>query len=233
MQHLNLRNKKLYAFAKPISNFLDMNFTCPVSVYGKSLELRLASANGYQLVAHNVTALQEILGMSMYELLGITAGNEIVNNDTQILYQKKTLYFIEETAKTGYGYKGFYRPYFSIKTILNDSANNIVGIFGLSCAINSTSLAQFTKILNELSIIPTTAILPIITLPFLNNHFKTLTPRERECVYYLVRGKSYKGIANILNISDRTVQTHIEHIKEKLGCYKRANIVEKVFEYCS
>ena len=229
----SLINKKLYAFARPINDFLDMNFSFPVTVYGKDLELCVCAANSYQLSAHYATKLQDLLGVSMYELLGLVASNEIVRNDKQVLQRKKTFHFIEKVAKPGYGFKGFYRPYFSVKTILNDSTNNIVGCFGLSCAINNTSLAQFTKILNELSVMPTASVLSVITLPFLNNNFKMLTPRERECVYYLVRGKSYKGIANMLNITDRTVQTHIEHIKVKLGCYNRANIVERVFECCS
>jgi DNA-binding CsgD family transcriptional regulator len=229
----SLINKKLYAFARPINDFLDMNFSFPVTVYGKDLELCVCAANSYQLSAHNVSDLRDILGMSMYDLFDLYTGSALMSNDKQILQQKRILFFVEKVIEPNCDYRGFYQQCFSIKTILSDSANNIVGCFGLSCAINNTSLAQFTKILNELNIMPVASALSVITLPFLNNNFKMLTPRERECVYYLVRGKSYKGIANMLNITDRTVQTHMEHIKEKLGCYNRANIVERVFECCS
>ena len=48
-----------------------------------------------------------------------------------------------------------------------------------------------------------------------------LTDREYECVNYLIRGKTAEEIAIILNISKRTVETHVQHIKRKMNCYNQ------------
>lgn len=46
--------------------------------------------------------------------------------------------------------------------------------------------------------------------------------------YYLLRGMSAKEIGRALNISNRTVENHIEHIKYKLGCNSRSQITNKI-----
>lgn len=58
----------------------------------------------------------------------------------------------------------------------------------------------------------------------------TLSKRESVCLFYLVRGKSAQDIANILHISKRTVEKHIENIKDKLNCKKKSEVIEKAIE---
>lgn len=48
-----------------------------------------------------------------------------------------------------------------------------------------------------------------------------LTNREIECVNYLSRGKTAEEMAIILNISKRTVETHISNIKNKMNCFNQ------------
>lgn len=54
-------------------------------------------------------------------------------------------------------------------------------------------------------------------------HFGNLyfTQREFQCINYLVRGKTAGEIAIILNISKRTVETHIQNIKRKMNCFNQ------------
>lgn len=44
-----------------------------------------------------------------------------------------------------------------------------------------------------------------------------LSSRERECLTFLVQGKSSKEIASLLNLSPRTIEHYFEHIKNKLN----------------
>lgn len=48
-----------------------------------------------------------------------------------------------------------------------------------------------------------------------------LTPREREVLALVARGKSNDGIAAALHISERTARTHVSHILSKLGLESR------------
>jgi DNA-binding NarL/FixJ family response regulator len=49
-----------------------------------------------------------------------------------------------------------------------------------------------------------------------------LTPRETEVLSWLAKGKTNRDIAEILGMSHRTVNKHLEHIFEKLGVETRA-----------
>jgi DNA-binding CsgD family transcriptional regulator len=53
----------------------------------------------------------------------------------------------------------------------------------------------------------------------------SLTKREVECLYYVGRGMTAKGIGRCLYRSHRTVENHIYNIKYKLGCNTRAELV--------
>lgn len=49
----------------------------------------------------------------------------------------------------------------------------------------------------------------------------SLTPRETEVLSWLAKGKTNRDIADILGMSHRTVNKHLEHIFEKLGVETR------------
>jgi DNA-binding CsgD family transcriptional regulator len=52
-----------------------------------------------------------------------------------------------------------------------------------------------------------------------------LSPRERECLQWMVAGKSDWEIGQILAISEKTVNTHVERAKHKLGVVTRAQVI--------
>ena len=52
-----------------------------------------------------------------------------------------------------------------------------------------------------------------------------LTKREKEVFNFLVNNKTTKDIANILNISVKTVRNHISNTMQKLGVKGRAAAV--------
>lgn len=49
-----------------------------------------------------------------------------------------------------------------------------------------------------------------------------LTPRETEVLAWIAKGKTNRDIAEILGMSPRTVNKHLEHVFEKLGVETRA-----------
>ena len=53
-----------------------------------------------------------------------------------------------------------------------------------------------------------------------------LTPRELATLRLMADGKPNKEIANALDISERTVKTHLGHLFEKLGVTSRTEAVK-------
>ena len=54
---------------------------------------------------------------------------------------------------------------------------------------------------------------------------KILTNREEEVFSLLVKNKRTKEIAEILDISEKTVRNHVSNTMQKLGCKGRAGAV--------
>lgn len=66
---------------------------------------------------------------------------------------------------------------------------------------------------------------------FINNprpraRAKTLTPRQREVVQLLAEGKSMKEVANVLNVTPRTVAFHKYRIMEELSIKTTAELIQ-------
>jgi DNA-binding NarL/FixJ family response regulator len=55
-----------------------------------------------------------------------------------------------------------------------------------------------------------------------------LTRREREVAALVAQGLSNRQVAAAVHISERTVETHVQHILDKLGCANRAQIAARV-----
>jgi DNA-binding NarL/FixJ family response regulator len=66
---------------------------------------------------------------------------------------------------------------------------------------------------------------------FINNprpraRAKTLTPRQREVVQLLAEGKSMKEVADVLNVTPRTVAFHKYRIMEELSLKTTADLIQ-------
>lgn len=54
----------------------------------------------------------------------------------------------------------------------------------------------------------------------------TLSMREMECVFYILRGGTQKTIAKKINLSPRTVESYINSAKLKLNCRSKNQLIE-------
>jgi len=59
--------------------------------------------------------------------------------------------------------------------------------------------------------------------------WQTLTAREREVLQILAEGETTSGAAARLGLSQSTVRTHAERMREKLGVSTRAGLVAEGF----
>ena len=55
-----------------------------------------------------------------------------------------------------------------------------------------------------------------------------ITKRELSCLYWILKGKTAEETGMILGAAKRTVEKHIENLKQKLDCYKQSAMVEKI-----
>jgi DNA-binding CsgD family transcriptional regulator len=57
-----------------------------------------------------------------------------------------------------------------------------------------------------------------------------LSPREVEVLEFIVQGYSAKETAEILSLSHRTVERHIDNARNKLGARNRPHLVSEAIE---
>lgn len=107
------------------------------------------------------------------------------------------------------------------KTAKKDQNNKIIGISCIAQEIINPSMhvliSHLSKHYNSDNM-PYTYGKKIDVLDF--------SPREKQCLFYLARGKTAKAIARILDISSRTVEFYIAKLKDKLGCRTRMELID-------
>lgn len=59
----------------------------------------------------------------------------------------------------------------------------------------------------------------------LPRNFSKVTDRELECLYCFATGKNSAETGNFLNISKRTVESHMQNIKTKVGINKTTALI--------
>jgi DNA-binding NarL/FixJ family response regulator len=108
--------------------------------------------------------------------------------------------------------------------------DEIIGVLGCSLHIDSSSLSSFTSSmigLLQTGILSKGLNAQLINMTSIANVNCYLSQRELEVLQHLVKGKSAKIIAEILQISKRTVEHHIENIKQKTGCSTKYELIYK------
>lgn len=53
-----------------------------------------------------------------------------------------------------------------------------------------------------------------------------LTKQQLNCLFYLLRGKTAKEISFIIHKSQRTIESHIEQLKNKFGCSTKSQLID-------
>lgn len=57
------------------------------------------------------------------------------------------------------------------------------------------------------------------------NHVMHLSPQRSQCLHYLMIGNSAKEIAQLMNLSPRTVQFYLGLLREELGCKSSKELI--------
>lgn len=61
-------------------------------------------------------------------------------------------------------------------------------------------------------------------------HNYNFTPRETECLFYLLRGMQTKNIASATGVSPRTIEKYIANLMVKFGCHCKSELIAKAIE---
>jgi len=114
------------------------------------------------------------------------------------------------------------------KSRLYDQNKTMIGTIGNSIELNSGLVFNIANLLckvdDKLFSIASTCGSYLVSQ---ETYHHTLSARESQCLFYLIRGKTAKEIAAYLQLSQKTIETYIHRIKIKLACQTKSQLIEK------
>jgi DNA-binding CsgD family transcriptional regulator len=185
-----------------IEDFFDL----PCHVYLKDKHGKILVCNDSQVKNAGYSQVSDMVGLNDYDICENKSASIIRTNDLEVMKNKKPKIVMEVAelhngiVSTAFSYK---LPFYAL--------GKTIGTFGLS-------FTQESQILFFM----------------LHAHKKQstdyrLSKREIECLYYLVKGKTAKEIARVLNLSPRTIEVNISKAKVKLHCNTRSQLINIAF----
>jgi len=169
---------------------------------------------------------KEIIGRTDYDLPWKEEGKAYREDDNLIISTEKPKLYFEETQTTKQGKE---ITLLTSKFPLYDDKNKLSGILGIYTDITKTKQTEIEpKIFNKNKLDLKTRKAKKFYLFDDKKTYFTLT--EAKCAYFLLKGNTYKEIASHLNSSPRTVEAHIEHMKQKVHCYSKSKLIESILQ---
>lgn len=123
------------------------------------------------------------------------------------------------------------RLLFAKKVPLITKQNCIVGVLDYLTEIDDSSIISILSHLEKLNIKITSDVIAIAKKYAVKDNMHLLSERQKECLYYLLRGATAKEIAKKLDLSFRTIEDYIELIKDKFQCSSKTSLIEKAINF--
>ena len=192
----------------------------PFCVYFLNTDSQSQLLNDSGLEACHFNSLKEAKGKSMYDIASYETAKKIVDSHVRTM-TSQTTQFTEEDI--------FRRDDYHFQTLTSlfpryDDENKIAGILGCSIVVGTHSLTESLTAIYNLVYRTEENTFPV-TPPFHVRENLFLSKRETQCATLLIRGKTAKEIAKIMNLSFRTVEHRIEHMKNKFGVTTRSELI--------
>jgi DNA-binding CsgD family transcriptional regulator len=192
------------------------------SMFTKDTSLRFDNTNKNMLHLFKLKSNNDLIGKTDDCLPWGEYFESIHKVDKQVLAGKNFV-FIEQSKDTA----GNRILLYAKKCPLFDNKKNIIGLEGKLKVVTGNYLLQIITLIttDEKRFGKNNSSQYLV-----KNSFENLSERESECLFYLIRNRGLKTIGKLLNISPRTVETHINNIKKKVNCYTTSQLIEKAFD---
>ncbi|MFN3235260.1 MAG: response regulator transcription factor [Gammaproteobacteria bacterium] len=172
---------------------------------------------------------KETGGLTDYDINGPAAefADHFIDQDQKVLQTKETKKFISYNLY----HNDIPKLYLSVKNPIMDG-DSICGTFVSMTNLpfdNNQTLFHMFKNARDYPLFESNGQFSIeITEGYRTKSI--VSKKETEILFYLLRGKTAREIAQKLNRSVRTVEQHAQNIKSKLGCRTKSELIEKAID---
>ncbi len=178
----------------------------PGHVFWKDRNSCFLGCNSLHRKVLGVTTIEDVIGKYDYDFHNEELAAHYRQDDAYVMKNRKSI-SIEEAVETKSGNKEYW---LTNKAPIINSTNEVIGVIGICLDITERKKLeqQLSKVKIELAI---------------EKH--KITSKELECIEHLLFGQTAAQTAKTLGISPRTAETHLENIKNKLGCFKKSELI--------
>ncbi len=174
---------------------------------------------------------QKALGLSYdaFQSKASESANLFASQDQMVLKSQKPIEFLSYHQYTNNQWHLLYGE----KNCLLDENNQAMGVFSKAKDVSSHGLIDISRFLIHDNLYYFGQLKKESFTYYIhrqNDEFHKLTRCEKECLFYFIRGKTSQDIANILHRSKRTIDMHLESIKNKLQVNTKPLLIEKVIQ---
>lgn len=198
----------------------------PMAIYFLNTESKHQRSNLAHIQLCNFDAEKHVLGKDAHCFIVDKDANQLMGNDKRI-FSSNSYMIIDES---GNRLDGSVINAISLKLPWYDNNNTIIGILGCSILLGVNPVAESMMQIANMGLLNTPQQ---FTQTFNTGTFAGdiyLSKRETEVLQYAMKGYSAHKTGELLSISRRTVEYHLENIKDKMNVKNKTQMIDKAIQ---
>lgn len=193
-----------------------LQLTC--NIYFSNVAHKYQLLNDFCAESCGFNSAKEALNKTMLDTATPESANLLFDNNNQVINCHKMKIIEEELILKKED--DFIQQGLSIKLPWYNNKFEILGLFGITVIFGKQNLDAIFSHMAEIGLLNQDKYFNNFNL----NKFY-FSKREKEIIHLMMTKRSSKEIGNQLGISPRTIEKHIEHIKNKLNVKSKADII--------
>lgn len=193
----------------------------------KDLNSRIVYCNSETARMNGLQAPDQLLGLTDYDLPSRLSecAEYFRSQDQKVIEHGSALQVIDVLESE----EGDWKVYLGTKTVFTDHKGAIAGTIFHAQDMSSQKYIELCQLIASASQLTCGSHLKQrLESFFLGSNPRSdlrLAPKESECLFYVLRGKTVKQIAKIQNVSPRTIEDHLNNLKYKFKVQSKAELI--------
>lgn len=195
-------------------------------IYFGNMESKLQNMNEGNAKAIGCQSIRSAIGKDAYAFLKKGNARRIIQHDIEIMMANKTIISEEDIILKNDDVRS---NAIIVKSPWYDYDGHTIGTFACSLVVDAQPITSFLEELSQLSLLSSNHSVSQENNVSLGSQIDGvyLSKREAEVLQQMTFGKSARAAGEALSISQRTVETHLVHIKKKLKIRSKAELIDK------